>query len=88
MGIELFDKDMVTKQQMRYSLWRFYNKQGALLYVSQKPNASVIMSRDWWWDVDIVKIEHYASAGGLVDAKDHALQHENPLWNIHNIHKT
>lgn len=87
MDIELFDANMTTKQQMRYSLCRFYNKEGTLLYVSQNPNMQIITNKEWWWLVTNIQVEHFPTPGGMVDAKDQALKHENPLWNIQNIHR-
>ena len=88
MDIELFDPNMPPTQpkqnsqsRLKYSLWRFYNKNNELSYISQKPNPAILMNKDWWFDTAYVDVKHFASSDDLIDAKAVAMDTENPAWN-------
>jgi hypothetical protein len=81
MDIELFDPDIIKPKQLKYSLWRFYDKNDNLLYVSQKPNPALLMPKTWWFNTHHVTIEHFSSYDDLLNAKAVAVDSENPKWN-------
>jgi hypothetical protein len=81
MNIELFDPEMVKSKQPKYSLWRFFNKDDELLYVSQKPNPAILMTKKWWFDTHHIMVEHFSSYDELLDAKAAAISNEDPKWN-------
>jgi hypothetical protein len=90
MSIDLFDKDIVGGQEkplMRFTLWRFFDKDDHLLYVTKNVNQNVMKSKEWWYDAVRCEIEHYASAGEVEDAKFCAIQDEAPQFNVHNTPK-
>ena len=80
MNIELFDQNIVPNtpaQTLKYSLWRFYDKDNKLLYVSQKPNIHILMTKEWWFNTDHATVEHFSSMDDLIDAKATASGSEN-----------
>lgn len=78
---DLVDKPKAAPKT--YSLWRFYNYNDELLYVSQKPNPAILMTYDWWPDTDHVQIKHFHSMDALADEKSRAIYNEDPKWNSH-----
>ena len=84
MDIELFDQSIAPnkpKPKLKYTLWRFFDKDNRLLYISQKPNPAVLMGREWWFSIDHITMIHFASMDDLIDAKAIALDTEGSLWN-------
>jgi hypothetical protein len=67
----------------KYSLHKFYNANKELVYVSKKPNFSLIMRHNWWWSVTDIKITHYRTAGEQEDAKCRAINNEGAKFNLH-----
>lgn len=65
----------------KYSVWRFYDEQGDLLYVSTRPNPAVLMKEDWWTSVASAKIKHFSTSDAMAEEKAVAIYNEDPKWN-------
>lgn len=84
MDIELFDQNIAPNQpapELKYSLWRFFDKDNKLLYISQKPNPAILMTKDWWFSTSHITVKHFSSMDDLIDAKAVAINNEDPSWN-------
>jgi hypothetical protein len=86
MDIELFDEpaEVIIRRESakpKYTLWRFYSKANKLLYISQKPNPAILMNKEWWFDTNYIKLQHFSSYDDLIDAKAVAIDSEDPAWN-------
>jgi hypothetical protein len=68
-------------KQAKYVLWRFYDKQGALLYATLNVNQAVLKTKDWWIKAVRADIKHFATLGAAVDAKQEAIDDENAIHN-------
>lgn len=82
--MELVDLPPTNSQETKPpkgSLWRFFNKEDELLYVSIKPNPALMCKNDWWGAVCRIEIEHFDSKDTLSDAKATAIYNELPKWN-------
>jgi hypothetical protein len=85
MDVDLFDKPPtpVTNSSSRvYSIWRYYDKDKKLLYVTQNPNQQVIYTSDWWSNVDTVQVTHYPDRVQQMNAKIIAVDTEAPAHNV------
>ncbi|MFD6565429.1 GIY-YIG nuclease family protein [Micromonospora profundi] len=76
------------------ALYRFFNREGVLLYVGITVDPRVRWHQhskdkpDWRQVVDI-RLEHYDTRDEALDAERRAIQAELPLWNIqHNMGPT
>jgi hypothetical protein len=76
-------KDSPKSTVPKGSLWRFYNSDNELLYVSIKPNPAILTKNEWWRDVDHCDIVHYNNTDDMLEAKAVAIQNEEPKWNSH-----
>lgn len=70
-----------------HTLYRFWDGDGVLLYVgiTDVPGARFkqhAKSKDWWWRVAQVTVEHFESRAELELAEVAAIQSEKPLHNI------
>jgi hypothetical protein len=89
MGVDLFDLPSVPTGSgpgpsgRVYSIWRYYDKDRKLLYVTQNPNQQVIYTSEWWPEVDIVKVTHYPNKLQQMNAKIVAVDTESPKNNVH-----
>lgn len=71
----------------RYSLYRFFNADGTLMYVGVTGVPRARWSRhseikSWWPEVSRASIEHYANREDLVEAEAAAILTESPLYNV------
>lgn len=78
---------------MDHALYRFYNGNGALLYIgiALQPFARMGQHRrekSWWGEVATVTIEHYVSRPKAMAAERAAIKAEKPRYNVvHNRDK-
>jgi hypothetical protein len=70
-----------SEEGTKYILYRLYNKQGDLLFVSKTTNFQRVVSESWWTTVVRIQLEHYSSPEDLSKAKIAAILEEKPKWN-------
>jgi hypothetical protein len=82
------------KTQGIYSLYRYYNKHGQLLYVG-KTNSVIVRNshhsrnKIWYGEITKATYEHYSSDVAVVAAETLAIKAEHPLYNVlHNGKRT
>lgn len=68
------------------TLYRMYSRKGRLLYVGvtaipERRLRTHSEDKDWWEDVDIIKIEHYPDRVSVEIAEIHAIHNEHPVYN-------
>jgi excisionase family DNA binding protein len=71
----------------RFTLYRFYDTAGELLYVgitTQGASRWHAHAKDqpWWTEVATIKVEHLSSLEELVPAELQAIRAKNPRYNI------
>jgi hypothetical protein len=71
-------------------LYRFYSATGVLLYVGITVNPPLRFAdhraREWWNQVDTIKLETYRSRAELFDAERRAITTEHPVHNkVHRV---
>lgn len=76
---------------MRTSLYRFFDDDGALLYIGITNCLPARLTqhdqdKKWWTDVTRVHVEHFATRPEALAAEKEAIQSEVPFWNI--MHST
>jgi hypothetical protein len=70
-----------------YTLYRFYNAEGRLLYVGWTSRALVrwvehTRYQPWWSEVSHIRVEHLPTADDAREAEIRAIRNENPLYNV------
>jgi hypothetical protein len=78
---------MTATVRKAYTLYRFWNSQGALLYVGMTGDPGTrwkhhSKGKAWWSDVDRVTVEHFESERELRDAETLAIVAETPRHNV------
>jgi excisionase family DNA binding protein len=71
----------------RFTLYRFYNVAGDLLYVGITGYGAQRWTnhsryQPWWLEVATVKVEHFASLADVSAAEVNAIVHEAPRYNV------
>ena len=78
--------DVGRSVMMTCALYRHYDWEGTLLYVGISLNAVARLSSHrrsgWFYQIRIVKVEHFASRQGALRAEDIAIKNEKPKYNI------
>jgi hypothetical protein len=64
-----------------FHLWKLYNKNKELLFVTKNPNQQFLIKEDWFGDVVSITVEHYGNAEDLSAAKIAAITDGKPKWN-------
>lgn len=76
---------------MSTTLYRFFDADGALLYVGITKNGAQrwhehSKSKEWWGRVASTTVEHYDTRAAALDAERAAIVAERPLFNVvHNV---
>jgi predicted GIY-YIG superfamily endonuclease len=70
-----------------FTLYRFYDVEGALIYVGQTTNPSARISthrseKAWWTEVGSIEVEHCACKEHLDRAERNAIIAERPRYNV------
>ena len=68
------------------TLYRLYSREGRLLYVGvtaipEQRLRQHSRDKDWWGDVDIIRVEHYTDRISVEIAEIHAIHDERPVYN-------
>jgi hypothetical protein len=66
------------------TIWRFFDAEDVLLYVSRNPNANALMCNDWWQFVDHIGIQQFDDFVTMMGELRETIQLEQPKYNIHN----
>lgn len=71
----------------RSVLYRMYDRSGALLYVGMTcdPHSRFrthSADRDWWLDVDTIRVENFSDRESLAEAERLAIRSEKPRYNV------
>lgn len=66
-------------------LYRFYDTNKSLLYVSKLPNLQQLRYQEWFRDVEYIRLQRFADAEQLSDAKIVAIERELPKHNRRKI---
>jgi hypothetical protein len=75
--------DPEPTKKLKYSLHKFFDKNGELVYVSKKPNFAIMMRNNWWWDIVRTEITHYDSLDEQEAAKCRAINNDGAKFNSH-----
>lgn len=82
-----YTPDRTASESAPCDLYRFYDADGALLYVGISLHAAKRASehrkdKPWWGDVARMEIEHFASRRQALEAEEAAIKDERPRYNV------
>ncbi|MGH3489475.1 MAG: GIY-YIG nuclease family protein [Actinopolymorphaceae bacterium] len=83
---------MVKPESESCSLYRFYDREGDLLYVGitkklPRRLREHEIDKAWWTEVQQVTINHFETRDRALEAEAGAIYHEQPRWNVHGRRK-
>lgn len=76
-----------TTAEKPHALYRFFDPEGVLLYVGITNNparrfAQHGAARDWWYEVDTIRMERFPDRESVLLAEREAIQAERPRYNV------
>ncbi len=69
-------------QEGKHEVFRLYNSQGELLYITRSAQLHQLKNKDWWDQVTNIQIQRCATRGTAEDVKLVAVDREAPKYNV------
>lgn len=94
--LKLFDESLLQPEEppaakhvpidtnsRKWEIFRLYNQQGELLFVTKSPQLQALRSRPWYKDIAVIKVEMFDNNSDQENEKFMAIRNENPKYNKH-----